>query len=200
MSNTPVNMYINGRWLPAASGKSRQIINPYNAQVVAEVAEGDREDVRLAIKAARHAFDSRVWSELPAAARGHILYKLADRIKAESEVLARLESLDTGKTLEESRWDMTDRAGIFRYYAGLADKDGGEVISSPLPHSESRVVREPVGVCGQISPWNYPLLQAAWKLAPALAAGCTVVIKPSEITPLTTLKITELAAGLDFPA
>lgn len=200
MPKTPMNMYIDGRWLPAASGKIREIINPFDGQVIAEVAEGDQEDAQLAIRAARHAFDSRVWSDLPAARRGHFLYKLADRIEAESEVLARLESLDTGKTIEESRWDMTDIAGIFRYYAGLADKDGGEVISSPLPHSESRVVREPVGVCGQISPWNYPLLQAAWKLAPALAAGCTVVIKPSEITPLTTLKITELAAELDFPA
>lgn len=195
-----MNMYINGRWQPAVSGKSRKIINPYNGQVIVEVAEGDREDARCAIRAARQAFDSKVWSDLPAGERGSYLFKLADRIETESEALAKLESLDTGKTVEESRWDMADIAGIFRYYAGLADKDGGEVISSPIPHSESRVVREPVGVCGQISPWNYPLLQAAWKLAPALAAGCTVVIKPSEITPLTTLKITELAAELDFPA
>lgn len=193
-------MYIDGCWQPAVSGKSRKIINPYNGQVIAEVAEGDREDARCAIRAAREAFDCEVWSGLPASERGNYLHKLADRIEAESEVLANLESLDTGKTVEESRWDMSDIAGIFRYYAGLADKDGGEVISSPIPHSESRVVREPVGVCGQISPWNYPLLQAAWKLAPALAAGCTVIIKPSEITPLTTLKITELAADLDFPA
>ena len=195
-----MNMYRDGRWLPAETGKIREIINPFNGQVIAEVAEGDRQDAQLAINAARHAFDSGVWSELPAAERGQFLYKLAERIAAESEVLARLETLDTGKTIEESRWDMTDIAGIFRYYAGLADKDGGEVINSPMPHSESRVVREPVGVCGQISPWNYPLLQAAWKLAPALAAGCTVVMKPSEITPLTTLKITELADELDFPA
>lgn len=106
-----------------------------------------------------------------------------DLIERDTEELARLETLNTGKTLEESRWDMADIAGIFRYYAGLADKDGGEVIASPVPDSTSMVVREPVGVCGQISPWNYPLLQAAWKLAPALAAGCTVVMKPSEITP-----------------
>jgi betaine-aldehyde dehydrogenase len=200
MGKTVQKLYIGGRWQSAVSGKTREIINPFNGQVIAEVAEGDREDARRAISAARQAFDSKIWSDLPAAQRGSLLYKLADCIEAESEVLARLESLDTGKTLEESRWDMADIAGIFRYYAGLGDKDGGEVISSPIPHSESRVVREPVGVCGQISPWNYPLLQAAWKMAPALAAGCTVVIKPSEITPLTTLKITELAAGLDFPA
>lgn len=200
MGKTVQKLYIGGRWQSAVSGKTREIINPFNGQVIAEVAEGDREDAQRAISAARQAFDSKIWSDLPAAQRGSLLYKLADCIEAESEVLARLESLDTGKTLEESRWDMVDIAGIFRYYAGLGDKDGGEVISSPIPHSESRIVREPVGVCGQISPWNYPLLQAAWKMAPALAAGCTVVIKPSEITPLTTLKITELAAGVDFPA
>lgn len=200
MGKTVQNMFIGGRWQSAVSGKTRKIINPFNGQVIAEVAEGDREDAQRAISVARQAFDSKIWSDLPAAERGRLLYKLADCIEVESEVLARLESLDTGKTVAESRWDMADIAGIFRYYAGLGDKDGGEVISSPIPHSESRVVREPVGVCGQISPWNYPLLQAAWKMAPALAAGCTVVIKPSEITPLTTLKITELAAGLDFPA
>jgi betaine-aldehyde dehydrogenase len=193
------DMYIDGCWAPAVSGRTRQIINPFNQQVIAEVAEGDREDARRAIMAARQAFDSGVWSDLPAVDRGDVLFKLADRINEESELLAELESLDTGKTLEESRWDMADIAGIFRFYAGLADKDGGEVLSSPIANSDSRIVREPVGVCGQISPWNYPLLQAAWKLAPALAAGCTVVIKPSEITPLTTLKITEMIAELDLP-
>lgn len=200
MSNSGMGMYINGEWVTSVSGAKREIINPFNGQVIAEVAEGDREDVQRAIRAARQAFDSNVWSDLPAVERGSFLYKLADRIEVESEVLARLESLDTGKTLEESRWDMADIAGIFRYYAALADKDGGEVINSPIPNSESQVVREPVGVCGQISPWNYPLLQAAWKMAPALAAGCTIVIKPSEITPLTTLKITEFVDELGFPA
>lgn len=200
MNKNGRNMYINGEWVTSVSGKKREIINPFNGQVIAEVAEGDREDARRAIRAARQAFDSKAWSDLPAAERGRFLYNLANRIEVESEVLAHLESLDTGKTMEESRWDMADIAGIFRYYAGLADKDGGEVINSPIPNSESHVVREPVGVCGQISPWNYPLLQAAWKMAPALAAGCTVVIKPSEITPLTTLKITELAHELGFPA
>ena len=200
MNKNGMDMYINGEWVTSASGKKREIINPFNGQVIAEVAEGDREDAQRAIRAARQAFDSKVWSDLPAAERGRFLYNLANRIEVESEVLAHLESLDTGKTMEESRWDMTDIAGIFRYYAGLADKDGGEVINSPIPNSESHVVREPVGVCGQISPWNYPLLQAAWKMAPALAAGCTIVIKPSEITPLTTLKITELAHELGFPA
>lgn len=192
-------MYINGCWVAAGSGNVREIINPCNRKVIAQVPEGDRIDARAAIAAAREAFDSGSWSELPAAERGRLLYKLAERIEAEREILAELESLNTGKTIEESRWDMDDIAGIFRYYAGLADKDGGEVIAAPATNVSSRIVREPVGVCGQISPWNYPLLQAAWKLAPALAAGCTVVMKPSEITPLTTIKLTELAAKAGFP-
>ncbi len=200
MSIISHKMYIAGRWVAAESGQTRQIINPFNQQVIAEVAEGGRADAKAAIAAARQTFDSGVWSDQSGAARGKLLYRLAELIERERETLAELESLDTGKTVEESRWDMDDIAGIFRYYAGLADKDGGEVIASPIPDSSSRVVREPVGVCGQISPWNYPLLQASWKLAPALAAGCTVVMKPSEITPLTTIKVTELAIEAGFPA
>lgn len=199
MSKNIQKMYINGRWETAVSGINRQIINPFNAQVIAVVTEGDREDARRAIHAARTAFDDGRWSDLPAVERGDLLLKLADSIAQNSEELAQLETLNTGKTLEESRWDMTDIVGIFRYYAGLADKDNGEIIHSPLPDSTSKVVHEPVGVCGQISPWNYPLLQATWKLAPALAAGCTVVIKPSEITPLSMIKLAELIEEINFP-
>lgn len=193
-------MYIDGRWCDAASGAQREIINPFNAEVIANVAEGDRSDALAAISAARRAFDDGRWSGLPATERAVCMLRLADLIEQNREQLAELESLDTGKTLTESLWDMDDIAGIFRYYAGLADKDGGEVINSPIANSDSRVVREPVGVCGQISPWNYPLLQAAWKLAPALAAGCTVVMKPSEITPLTTIRVTELVVEAGIPA
>ncbi len=192
-------MYIDGRWQPSTSGKTRIIINPYNGCPVAEVAEGDRRDASLALSAARKAFDSGAWPRSTGAERAELLFQLADKVLAQREELAQIESLDTGKTLEESRWDMDDIVGIFCYYGGLADKQGGEIIDSPIPNSESKVVHEPIGVCGQISPWNYPLLQASWKLAPALAAGCTVVIKPSEITPLSTIRITELAAELDFP-
>jgi betaine-aldehyde dehydrogenase len=163
------------------------------------VSEGARADARDAIDAARRAFDRGPWPKTTGPERGRKLLLLSDLIERDAEELARLETLNTGKTLEESRWDMADIAGIFRYYAGLADKDAGEVIASPVPDSTSMVVREPVGVCGQISPWNYPLLQAAWKLAPALAAGCTVVMKPSEITPLTTIKVTQLCAEAGFP-
>jgi len=193
-------LYINGQWVESCSGKERDILNPFDASTIAIVAEGNRDDTKAAIKAARHAFDQGGWPQTPASERARLLFKLADLIERDREELARLESLDTGKTVEESRWDMDDIAGIFRYFAGLADKDGGEVIASPNPDSTSTVIREPVGVCGQISPWNYPLLQASWKMAPALAAGCTIVMKPSEITPLTTLKVTELAEEAGFPA
>ncbi|MBU4526170.1 MAG: betaine-aldehyde dehydrogenase [Desulfomicrobium sp.] len=192
-------MHFDGRWTRAQSSATRDIINPFDQGVIATVTEGSREDARDAIDAARCAFDKGPWSRTTGPERGRKLLLLADLIERDAEELARLETLNTGKTLEESRWDMADIAGIFRYYAGLADKDAGEVIASPVPDSTSIVVREPVGVCGQISPWNYPLLQAAWKLAPALAAGCTVVIKPSEITPLTTIKVTELCQQAGFP-
>ncbi|WP_462324020.1 betaine-aldehyde dehydrogenase [Desulfoplanes sp.] len=194
------NMYINGEWTGSISGQRIGIINPCNAETIAEVPKGDREDSRLAIKAAREAFDNGSWSGLPPTQRGEMVYKLAELIQRDQEELARLETLNTGKTVEESRWDMDEIAGIFRYYAGMADKDAGEVIGSPFPNTSSMAIREPVGVCGQISPWNYPLLQAAWKLAPALAAGCTVVMKPSEITPLTALKTAELVEEAGFPA
>lgn len=120
-------------------------------------------------------------------------------MKREKEELARLETLDTGKTLEESRADMDDIANVFQYFAGLADKYGGEIIQSPIPNSQSKVIREPVGVCGQITPWNYPLLQAVWKISPALAAGNTIIVKPSEITPLTTIKLFELMEEAGVP-
>jgi betaine-aldehyde dehydrogenase len=193
------SMYINGSWQPARSGGLRDIINPYDGSKIARVAEGTREDAVDAIEAARRAFDSGTWPRTPAVERGRLLFRLADLVEREKEELARLESLDTGKTVIESCWDMDDIAGIFRYFAGLADKNGGEEIASPNPDTTSRLVREPVGVCGQISPWNYPLLQASWKMAPALAAGCTIIIKPSEITPLTTIRITELAEEVGFP-
>jgi len=192
-------LYIDGKWMQSAAGRTREIINPFDGAVIATVPEGTREDAKAAIRAARTAFDKGGWPQTPAAERGRLLFRLAELIERDREELARLESLDTGKTVEESRWDMDDIAGIFRYFAGLADKDGGEVINSPIPDSTSTLIREPVGVCGQISPWNYPLLQASWKMAPALAAGCTIVMKPSEITPLTTLKVTELAEEAGFP-
>ena len=186
--------------MDAESGSTREIINPYDQSVIASVAEGDTADSRKAIKAARTAFDSGPWPKLAADDRARYLYRLHELIVRDLEELARLESLDTGKTVKESRWDMDGIAEIFRYYAALLQTQSGVVIDSPFPDTGSRVVHEPVGVCGQISPWNYPLLQMAWKMAPALAAGCTLVMKPSEITPLTAVKITELAQKAQIPA
>ncbi|MCS1350699.1 betaine-aldehyde dehydrogenase [Mechercharimyces sp. CAU 1602] len=193
-------MFINGEWVEAVSGRTREVINPYNQEVIATVPEADAEDTKQAIKAARKAFDEGSWANMPATERGKLVGQVADKIEEHKEELARLETLDTGKTLIESQADMDDIAGVFRYYAGLADKDGGESIDPPMENAVSKVVREPVGVCGMITPWNYPLLQASWKLAPALAAGCTMVLKPSEVTPLTTLKVAELMEEVGIPA
>lgn len=192
--------FINGKWVLSESNEQRTIINPYNQEVIANVTESNETDTKAAIQAARKAFDNGDWPNLPATERGQIVHKIADLIERDKEELAELESLDTGKTLEESRWDMDDIAGVFRYYAEIADKDGGEMIASPIPNTTSKVVKEPVGVCGLITPWNYPLLQASWKLAPALAAGNTLVMKPSEITPLTSIKVFELIEEAGVPA
>ncbi|SFB01297.1 betaine-aldehyde dehydrogenase [Lentibacillus halodurans] len=193
-------MFINGEWVEACSGETREILNPYNQEVIATAAEGNEKDAKFAIAAARKAFDHDEWSHWPAHERGKKVHDIAILIERDREELAELESLDTGKTVEESRGDMDDIAGVFRYFAEMADKDGGEIIESPIPNSTSKVVHEPVGVCGQITPWNYPLLQASWKLAPALAAGNTLVMKPSEITPLTSIKVFELMEEAGVPA
>lgn len=192
-------MYINGEWVESISRKTREIINPFNQEVIAIVAEGDENDAKAAIKAARLTFDQGDWPTAPASEREELVQKIANLIRRDKEELARLETLDTGKTLIESQADMDDIANVFQYFAGLADKSGGEIIASPIPNSQSRVVREPVGVCGQITPWNYPLLQAAWKIAPALVTGNTIIVKPSEITPLTTIKIFELMEEAGVP-
>ncbi|MBA3372128.1 MAG: aldehyde dehydrogenase family protein, partial [Euzebyaceae bacterium] len=193
------NLYIDGAWTTPRRGQGREVINPFDQSVVAKVAEGDDGDARSAIAAARRAFDSGPWPHTPAAERGRRVFALAELVERDADKLARLETLDTGKTLIESAADMADVASVLRYFAGLADKDDGHVVASPVPDSRSIVVREPVGVCGQISPWNYPLLQASWKLAPALAAGNTVVVKPSEITPMSTIKLFELVDEVGFP-
>ncbi|EPR37052.1 Aldehyde Dehydrogenase [Desulfovibrio sp. X2] len=195
-----LRMSVAGRAVPALSGETRGILNPFDASLVALAPEGGREDAAAAVAAARAAFDAGDWPGLPGAVRGALVSRLGGLIERDAENLARLETIDTGKTLEESRWDMQDIVGIFKYYGGLAGSEGGEVVASPLPDTTSLVVREPVGVCGMICPWNYPLLQAAWKIAPALAAGCTMAVKPSELTPLTTLRLAELAAEAGIPA
>lgn len=193
-------MYINGAWVDALSKARRDIINPFNQEVIATVTEGDAADTEKAIEAARQAFEEGTWPNMLAQERGAIVHKIGELIRDSREELAELETLNTGKTLTESLQDMDDIADVFTYFASLADKNGGEVIHSPIPDSISQLVREPVGVCAQITPWNYPLLQAAWKLAPALVTGNTLVIKPSEITPLTTIKVFEIFEEVGLPA
>ncbi len=191
--------FINGKWVPSHTGNTREIINPFNQEVIAQATESDETDTISAIAAAREAFDEGEWSRTSATERAKKLHTITALIERDKEELAKLETLDTGKTVEESRGDMEDIAGVFRFYAELADKHGGELIDSPVPNTISKVVYEPVGVCGQITPWNYPLLQASWKLAPALAAGNTLIMKPSEITPLTTVKLFTLMDEAKLP-
>ncbi|MEC9073465.1 MAG: aldehyde dehydrogenase family protein, partial [Myxococcota bacterium] len=164
------NMYIDGEWPPALSGDTRVVINPHDASEIGRVAEGGRADAELAIQAARRAFDEGDWPRRPVADRVAFLRRLAVAVREHTDELARLETLDTGKTLAESVWDMEDVGGVFEYYADLGGRDHEETLTSPNPDSTSRLVREPVGVCAQICPWNYPLLQASWKLAPALVS------------------------------
>ncbi|WP_027415539.1 aldehyde dehydrogenase family protein [Aneurinibacillus terranovensis] len=193
-----LKMYINGEWADAQSGKTREIVNPANGEVIARAAEGDAADARHAIEVAREAFDGGEWAELPAAQRARFLFAIADKLEERAEELARLETLDNGKPLRESRFDVADAAACFRYYAGLATKPDGQTypVADPM---QAMVVREPVGVCGLIVPWNYPLLMSVWKIAPALAAGNTIVFKPSEVTPVTAAKLFEIIEEVGIP-
>lgn len=189
-------LWIDGRFTDGQ--KERILYNPATGLELCKVAEAGTSQVEQAIKAARTAFDRGPWSRTTAQDRASFLYKLADKIEANSEELAELETLNCGKTLRESQFDVSDAANCFRYYAGLITKPSGQTVDVPAP-SITTVVREPIGVCGQIIPWNYPLLMAAWKLAPALAAGNTCVLKPSEYTPLTAIRLAEILAELDLP-
>lgn len=194
------DLYIDGAWRAPNTSAERAIIDPFDASIVRHVAEGAESDARDAIGAARRAFDAGPWPRTAATERGLVLAHVADLLEADREELARLETHDTGKTVKESRMDVDDVVAVFRYYAGLADKQQGEVVATAAPTTtRSVVVREPVGVCAQISPWNYPLLQMSWKLAPGLAAGNTVVVKPSELTPLSTIRCFELLEQAGLP-
>ncbi len=192
-------MLIDGKWTKSKSGASRNITDPASGELVAVVPESSKEDAVAAIQAARRAFDYGPWRKVSALERGKILFRIGDAIRAEGAKLAKLEVQNCGKPLAEAEYDVADAANCFEFYGGLATKIQGETMSVPA-NSVSIVVREPVGVCGQIIPWNYPLLMAAWKLAPALAAGNTVILKPSELTPVTALELGRLMMALEIPA
>ena len=180
-------LFIDGTWQDPVGGATREVRCPADGRVVAIVSEGAREDALKAVGAARRAFDHGPWRDTTAVDRAQLLHRLADRLEADKAEVARLESLDTGKRVVESEIDVDDIVGVFRHYAGLAGAESGRVVDPGMPHVSSRVVHEPVGVCALITPWNYPLLQTSWKVAPALAAGNTFVLKPSELTPSTSI-------------
>ncbi|MBX9975690.1 aldehyde dehydrogenase family protein [Cytobacillus firmus] len=193
-----LKMFINGEWMDSLNGQKSHIINPANGTIIAEAPSGNEEDAKMAIDAARRAFDSRIWSDLSAFERASYLYKIADKIEENAIELSKLETENTGKPLKESEFDIADTVGCFRYYAGLVTKPSGQTyhVSDPV---QAMVVREPIGVCGLIAPWNFPLLTGAWKIAPALAAGNTLVFKPAEITPVTTYKLFEIIKEVGIP-
>jgi phenylacetaldehyde dehydrogenase len=197
-------MLIGGKWTEAASGKTFPTYNPATGEILAQVAEGDREDIYRAVAAARAAFDRGPWSRLSSSERGRMIWKLADLIEENLEEFAQLESLDNGKPLKVARAaDVPLAVDLFRYMAGWATKVEGNTIPISAGGSQQKylayTVREPVGVAGQIIPWNFPLLMAAWKLGPALAVGCTMVLKPAEQTPLSALRLGELFQEAGFP-
>jgi phenylacetaldehyde dehydrogenase len=198
----PRKMLIGGKWVDAVSGKTFETYNPATGEVLARVAEGDQADIDLAVKSARKAFESGPWPEMSPSERGRLLWKLAELVDEHNEELAELETLDNGKPVFFSRIvDVPTVSDAFRYYAGWATKVEGSTI--PISAREAKylayTLREPVGVVGQIIPWNFPLIMASMKLGPALAVGCTCVLKPAEQTPLTALRLGELIMAAGFP-
>ena len=203
---TPRQLFINGKWTDAASGKTFETPNPATGETLARVAEGDREDINRAVGAARKAFEDGPWSRMSPSERGRIIWRIGDLILEHTDELAQLESLDNGKPFAVAQAaDVPLAADLFHYMAGWATKIEGNTINLSVPYMpganfHSYTLREPLGVVGQIIPWNFPLLMAAWKLGPALAAGNCVVLKPAEQTPLTALRLAELIAEAGMPA
>jgi betaine-aldehyde dehydrogenase len=192
------SLFVNGAWTTGSAGTA-DVINPFDAGVIERVDQAGPDDVDRAVAAARTAFDSGPWRTTPATERGALLRRVAEFLQRDKEAIARTETLDTGKTLAESGIDVDDVTAVFRFYADLADKDAGRIVQTGRAEVVSRVVPEPVGVCVLITPWNYPLLQLSWKVAPALAAGNTCVIKPSEVTPLTSVLLVRLLEEAGAP-
>ena len=192
-------LFIGGKWQDSVSGKTFVTANPATGEVICQVAEGDKADVDLAVKAARKAFTDGPWPKMNASERGRLLHKLADLIEQNQEELAALESLDNGKPLRDAMAaDLPLTIKCYRYYAGWADKVHGKTIPVEGPYF-CYTRHEPIGVVGQIIPWNFPLLMQAWKWGPALATGCTIVLKPAEQTPLTALRVAQLAQEAGIP-
>jgi acyl-CoA reductase-like NAD-dependent aldehyde dehydrogenase len=199
LKSSPKKLLINGKWVPSKSGKTFETLNPANEEVLALAAEGDKADVDEAVKAARKAFEDSKWAAISPHGRTRFLLKIADLIEQHADELAELETLDNGKPIFESKnIDIPAAAETFRYYAGFATKIYGETNPSD-PSMFNYTLREAVGVCGQIIPWNFPLLMASWKIAPALACGNVVILKPAEQTPLTAIRLGELICEAGLP-
>ena len=192
--------FIAGHWVAAQEGGRREIRCPADGELVAEIDESTAVDTGAAIAAAREAFDTGPWPHTSARERGDLLLRVGDLLQRDKSELARMESLDTGKRLVESEYDIDDVTSVFRHFGRVADAEAGRVVDTGRADVVSRVVHEPVGVCGLISPWNYPLLQVSWKVAPALAAGCTFVLKPSELSPHTSIHLMRLLEEAGLPA
>jgi phenylacetaldehyde dehydrogenase len=196
---------INNKWTDSASGKTFQTFNPATGEVLATLAEGDKEDINRAVAAARKAFETGPWRKMTSSERGRIIWKIADLLEQHTEEFATLESLDNGKPISVARVaDVPLAVDLFRYMAGWATKLEGNTIPISVPYAPGAkflayTMKEPIGVVGQIIPWNFPLLMAAWKLGPALAAGCCIVLKPAEQTPLSALRLAELAVEAGLP-
>lgn len=193
-------LFIDGQWRDPVEPRLRPVINPANEDVLAQVAVAGAADAEAAISAARRAFDQGDWPWLGVCERATILRRIAEAVEADGEHLARLETLNAGKTLGESQGDVANVVATFRFYAALLEGEGGTTNTYAPAHVISLNQREPVGVCALIAPWNYPLLQLAWKVAPALAAGNTLVVKPSSLTPLTALRLCQLVEQVGLPA
>ncbi|MFC9225944.1 aldehyde dehydrogenase family protein [Streptomyces hygroscopicus] len=193
------DLLIGGRWTGAIDERTREIRCPADGSLVAVVDEGGGKDAAEAVAAARQAFDQGPWPRTPAGPRGDLLLRVADLVARDKDALARAESLDTGKRLAESRLDVDDAVACFRYYGRLVRTETGRVVDTGTAHAVSRVVHEPVGVCALITPWNCPLPQTSWKVAPALAAGNTFVLKPSELTPSTAIALMRLLVEAGLP-
>ena len=192
------DIFINGEWTQSKSGKTFDVYDPSSEEVIAQVPDSNATDVDRAVAAAKAAFDEGPWSSTTPQERGRVLFRLANKIREHLAMLAELECRNTGKPIVEAEYDINDVATCFEYYGGLATKILGFV--NPVPdNAVSLTMKEPIGVAGQIIPWNYPLLMAAWKLAPALAAGCTCVLKPAEQTPLTALEMANWFAEIGLP-
>ncbi|MGW3468720.1 aldehyde dehydrogenase family protein [Saccharopolyspora sp. NPDC000995] len=198
--NSTPSLFIDGEWASAADGRTREIHCPADDTLVATIDEAGTADAERAIAAARRAFDDGAWIATSAWERGDLLLQVSDILVRDKAEFARAESLDTGKRLAESEYDMDDIAACFRYFGKIAGTDAGRIVDTGSPDAISRVQYEPVGVCAMITPWNYPLLQVAWKVAPAIAAGNTFVLKPSELTPSTAILLMRALAEAGLPA